>query len=287
KIMAGIPKKVTERYIKNVPKFQNVIKLAKDRDVNESDTVSILNDILGEVFGYDKYLEVTSEIAIRGTFCDLALKVDDKIQFLLEIKAVGTELKERHMRQTIDYGANQGIPWVILTNAQEWKVYKIRFEQPINYDLVCAFKFDELNPRNEKDQECLFLLSKEALGKNIRDEYYEKFQNVNRYILGSLILSDAVLAAIRKELRKLADGVKVEQSDIEQILRKEVLKREVVEGEDAEAAYSRVSKHYKKTSSRKERKLRSKAITTESAEDESNSDMMNDVEDDEKTQPRM
>ena len=91
--MANIPKKVTERFVKAVPRFQKVLQLAKDRDVNESDTVSVLNDIFGEVFRYDKYLEVTSELAIRGTYCDLALKVEDKIQFLVEAKAIGIELK--------------------------------------------------------------------------------------------------------------------------------------------------------------------------------------------------
>ena len=84
--MASIPKKVIERFTRTIPRFQKVLQLAKDRDVNESDTVSVLNDILGEVFGYDKYLEVTSELAIRGTFCDLAIKVDEKIHFLVEVK---------------------------------------------------------------------------------------------------------------------------------------------------------------------------------------------------------
>ena len=90
--MSNIPKKVIERFVKTVPKFQKVLQLAKDRDVNESDTVAILNDIFGDVLGYDKYLEVTSELAIRGTYCDLALRVDDKVQFLIEVKAIGIDL---------------------------------------------------------------------------------------------------------------------------------------------------------------------------------------------------
>ena len=269
--MPNIPKKVIERYVKCVPKFQKVIKIAKDRDVNESDTVSMLTDVLSEVFGYDKYLEVSSELAIRGTFCDLALKVDDKIQFLVEVKAVGSDLKDRYMRQTIDYGAKEGTPWVVLTNAIEWKIYKIRFEQPITYELVCSFMFTDLNPRKEKDQECLFLLSKEALRKNVRDDFYRKIQNINRYVLGSLILSDVVISALRRELKKMVSGLKVETYDIEQILRLEVLKRDVVEGEDAEAADKRVSKHFGKRSQRKARKEKEKQpVTPSSIENKSN-----------------
>ena len=62
--MASIPKKVADRLIRQVGRFQRVLQKAKDRDVNESDTVTVVTDMLAGVFGYDKYLEVTSEQAI-------------------------------------------------------------------------------------------------------------------------------------------------------------------------------------------------------------------------------
>ncbi|MCH7592172.1 MAG: type I restriction enzyme HsdR N-terminal domain-containing protein [Planctomycetes bacterium] len=253
--MASIPKKVVDRFVKNVRRFQKVLQVAKDRDVNESDTVAVLNDIFADVLGYEKYVEVTSEVAIRGTYCDLALKVEDKVQFLVEAKAVGIALKDKHMKQACDYGANHGVQWVILSNGVEWRIYRIRFEQPINYDLVCTFEFLSLDPRNEKDQECLFMLTKEALGKNAREEFYEKVQSVNRYVVGNIVLSEPVMSVVRRELRKLADGIKIELDEVEQILRTEVVKREIVEGEEAGAARARVSKFYRKgASSRRTRK---------------------------------
>jgi len=244
--MFNIPKKVIDRFNRSVPKFQKVLQIAKDRDVNESDTVSILNDILSDVFGYDKYLEVTSEFAVRGTYCDLALKVEDKIQFLIEAKAIGIELKDAHIRQAIDYGANHGAQWVVLTNGMDWRLYRIRFEQPISSDLVCSFNFLSINSRDEKDQEYLFILSKEGLTKNSRDDFYDKIQSVNRYIIGSLIMSEPVISLVRRELKKLTDGIKIDDCEIESIIRSEVLKREVVEGDAAEAAQTKVNKFYKK-----------------------------------------
>lgn len=251
--MSNIPKKVIDRFIKAVPKFQKVLQIAKDRDINESDTVSVLNDILGDVFGYDKYLEVTSEFSIRGTYCDLAIKIDDKVQFLIEVKAIGIDLKDAHTHQAIDYGANHGVQWIILTNGLEWRLYRLRFEQPINFDLIFAFDFLSLNPKDEKDQECLFILSKEGLSKNTRDDFYEKVQSVNRYVIGSLILSEPILSLIRRELKRLAEGIKVELDEVESIVRSEVLKREVVEGEEAEEAKARVNKYYKKSTSRRKK----------------------------------
>ena len=137
----------------------------------------------------------------------------------------------------------------------EWKVYRIRFEQPINFDLVCVFDFFNLNLRNEKDQEILFLLAKEGLGKNAREDFYEKVQSVNRYVIGNLMLAEPVLSVVRRELRKIADGMKVEVDEVESIVRTQVLKREIVEGEEAEAALARVNKFYRKgTASRRPKK---------------------------------
>jgi len=112
--MARIPKKVTERLSKRVPQFQKVLKRAKDRDVNESDTVTIVTDMLADVFGYDKYSEVTSEQAIRGTYCDLAIEIKGTTKYLIEVKSIGLTLKENHLRQAINYGVNKGIQWVII-----------------------------------------------------------------------------------------------------------------------------------------------------------------------------
>ena len=50
--MATIPKRVSERLIKQTRKFQKVLKSALARDVNESDTVAIITDMLSIVFGY-------------------------------------------------------------------------------------------------------------------------------------------------------------------------------------------------------------------------------------------
>ena len=267
--MAKVSKKVAERFSRTVPKFQKVLQLAKDHDVNESDTVSVVNDILGDVFGYNKYLEVTSELDIRGTYCDLAIKIEDKFQFLVEVKAIGIDLKQNHIRQAVDYGANNGVPWVVLTNGIDWRLYRIKFEQPINYDLVFVFNFGTLDPSTDKDIETLFTLSREGLSRNAREDFYEKSQSLNRYILGSLILSEPIIELIRRELRKLSEGLKVEVEEVEQIIENEVLKREVVEGEEAEAAQARVSKFYRKIGPRRKPKAEVPIQEDLSVQDES------------------
>jgi len=245
-----IPKRVGDRLARSIGKFQQVLKLAKDRDVNESDTVSIIRDMLAEVFGYDKHLDVTSEFAIRGTYCDLAIKLDNKVEFLIEVKAIGSGLKESHLRQAIEYAANYGAQWVILTSGLLWQVYKIRFEKPIDHDLVCEFSFAELDPKNEEHLERLFILCKEGLAKDAREEFHEKTLTVNRFVLGALVLGDEVVGVIRRELRKLSTGVSVTQEEIAQVLSNEVLKRDVLDGEEAAKAQGRVRRFYGKATKR-------------------------------------
>jgi hypothetical protein len=55
----------------------------------------IVTDLLAEVFGYDKYSEVTRELCIRGTYCDPATRIDGKFQMLIA-KPIGTEFGARH-----------------------------------------------------------------------------------------------------------------------------------------------------------------------------------------------
>ena len=242
-----ITKRVRDRLTRSVGKYQQLLQAARDRDVNESDTVSIIKDMLADVFGYDKYTEVSSEFAVRRTYCDLVVKVENKVEYMIEAKAIGIDLKESHLRQAIEYGANEGVQWVILSNGVVWQVYKIRFEKPISTDLVCSLNFMEIDPKNEDDQEKMFILCKEGLRKDAREAFHEKLLVVNRFILGALILGDKVLGVMRRELRKLSDGVLVDVGEISKVLTNEVLKRDALEGEEAGKAQSRVRRFYGKT----------------------------------------
>ena len=252
--MVKIPKKVSERLAKEIGRYQKVLQTAKDKDVNESDTVTIITDMLAGIFGFDKYTEITSEQAIRGTYCDVAVKLDGKIKYLIEVKAIGLNLKQNHLRQAIGYGANHGIPWVVLTNGIDWQIYKIKFERPIGYDLVCALDLSTINPRKQEDQGKVFLLCKEGIAKAAIEEFHEHVQSVNRFIIGAIILSKPVLSLIRRELRRISSGIKVTEDEIENIINSEVLKRDIIEGESAEKAF----KHVKKTLKQKTRKKRQK-----------------------------
>lgn len=241
-----ITKKTEDRIKASLPKFQTVLGKAKDRELNESDTVSIIADILADVFGYDKYLEVTSEYAIRGTYCDLAIKIGDKVEYLIECKSITTDLKEIHLNQAFSYGAKEGIQWIILTNGIDWQIYRMTFRQPVTWDMVARFDLTAMSAKNERDMDRLAMVTKEGVEKNAREEMYQKVQCVNRYVAGALILSEPIVAALKREFRKLAEGINVTDAEVESLLRRDVLRKDLLEGEEAEAAMKRVNKHFKR-----------------------------------------
>ncbi len=257
-----IPKKEVESIQAGLSKYQKILQIAKSRDLNESDTVTIIADMLADIFGYDKYIEITSEYAIRGTYCDLAVKINGTIEYLIECKSIGTDLKDAHLKQAIDYGANQGVNWVILTNGIVWKLYKIRFEKPINFDLVLQFDVMTLNPRLDESKELLYILHKSAISKNLRQEHFEKSQLINPYTVAQVVISEPIVGALKREIRRLSE-IKLEDKEIITILTDSVLKRDLIESETAKEAEKTVKKLQRNLEKKSLKKKETQAGTTE------------------------
>ncbi len=237
-----IPTKIAERLAAALKRFQPILTSARDRDVGEADTSTIVKDMLNELFGYDKYSEITAEYQIKSTFCDLALKILGKLFLLIEVKAIGTELKEQHSKQAVDYAANQGVEWVILTNGIVWKVYRVIFAQPIAQELVIELVMTDLSARSEAHLDALYMLTREAHAKAALDDYHTQRQAMSRFFLGAMMVSDPVIDTMRRELKKVSPGVRFDNEEIRQALIHEVIKREVLEGDKATEAKRKIAR---------------------------------------------
>jgi hypothetical protein len=259
--MPKIPSKVQDRIVNGIKRFQPILAAAKARDVGESDTVTIITDMLAEIFGYDKYSEITSEHAIRGTYCDLATKLDGQLSMLIEVKAIGLDLKDNHVKQAVDYAANQGTDWVVLTNGVSWRVYKITFSKPIDQELVIEIDFLNLNHKTLKDLESLYLFCKEGWIKSVLGEFHSQKQALSKFFLSAVILSEPILQVVRRELKRLSPDTRIEIEEIKAALIADVLKREVTEGDQADAARRKINRAASKS-------LRAKIGKAESEPDE-------------------
>jgi hypothetical protein len=238
----GISKKVEVRITSQLKKYQGVLAEAKNRDISESDTVVIIVDMLSDVLGYKKYTEITTEHSVRGTYVDLAVKVGKDVRFLIEAKAVGVSLKENHVKQAIDYGANNGIEWVLLTNGVVWQVYKVHFKQPIDHTLVFEMDVLTANPRSPQVLEYIGNLSREGFAQSSMTTFYQQRQITNKFAIAAMLLSEPMLNSLRREVRRLGQGVRVEVNELRGLLETEVLKRDVFDGDDAKQAADFVRK---------------------------------------------
>ena len=247
--MSIIPPKVTDRLTTMIKKYQPILENAKNQDKNEADTVTIISNILSDVFGYDQFSEITKEFAIKNTFCDLAIKIDGSVKFLIEAKAIGIKLNDNHIAQATTYGAKEGIDWVILTNGINWIIYKMNYGSKIVHKQISSFDFLALKPKNSADHEQLFILCKEGLKRDAIEEFHAYKKIVNPFFIGSIIMGEYVTEAIKRELRKSSPGLKIDDKEIESILKHEVLKREIVESEyatDTQEQYKLILKKAKK-----------------------------------------
>jgi hypothetical protein len=250
----NIPAKFVKRINESLKKYQGVITQLKKKDANESDTVTVIIDILQDIFGYDKYSEITSEYAIRGTYCDLAIiDTHKKIKFLIEVKSISTTLNDNHIKQAIDYGSNAGVNWVILTNAEIWVLYKIKFGKPIDKELVAEFNLLNINTKIDKDIEALFVISKDGQEKSIIDDFYSTIQVKNKFIIGVLLTSPDVYSWIRRTMKKLFGDVKISEEEIADIVLNDIIKREIVDSDEAKKAEKDIEKTIKKLERAKEK----------------------------------
>ena len=228
-----IPSTTKKRLISAVPKFRKVLLQARERDINEASTVMIVTDILEEVFGYDRYSEIVREYEIKGRYCDIAIKTSRKIEYLIEVKAIGRELKAPHVRQAVTYASHEGVRWVVLTNGINWEVYIVELKDSVESAKVLSFDLTEINAQKTDDQETMFLLCKRGTKQDTIDEFYSYRQSINRFTIAAILLTEPVISSIRKGLKSIQKGLKVDNEKIEGLIREEVLKRDLVESETA------------------------------------------------------
>jgi hypothetical protein len=112
---------------------------------------------------------------IKGTYADYVVQLKGVRHFLVEVKALSLELSEKHLRQTINYGANEGIEWALLTNGRVFEFYKILFNKPIESRKIFSVDLsDGASLRSAVEQ--LQYLHKDGLQKKSLKMLWNRFE---------------------------------------------------------------------------------------------------------------
>jgi hypothetical protein len=133
-------------------KFLPHLLQAKADNLNEADTVQRVIKVFEDVLEYSALEEITRETNIKDKYVDLAIKIDGGIKLLVEVKAAGVALRDRHIEQPERYAAEGNYRWVVLTNGTAWNLYHLSFEEGIEYERVFAVDLsadDELGRATE------------------------------------------------------------------------------------------------------------------------------------------
>jgi type I restriction and modification enzyme subunit R-like protein len=191
------------------------------RDANEGDTRLLVTDFLCEGLGYDKYEDLTTEYQVRGEFADYGVRIDKQLVAFIEVKRCTTKLGAKHLRQVEMYAVNEGVEWMILTNGQVWQVYHLTAGLPVIIDLAIEVDLlGEGGPAAKADT--LFYLSRDAFKRRQIDDLWKAKAATSPKSLASVLVSDAVLDQVRKELRRQT-GHNVETKELRDLIRKSVL----------------------------------------------------------------
>lgn len=206
-------------------KMQPHLLQARDQNLNEADTVIRVVKVFENVLGYDALSEISRELQMRDKFLDLVIKIDDIVKLIVEVKAAGVTLRDRHIEQAYNYASRNNFRWVVLTNGVVWNLYHLTFEEGVEYE--CAFSVDLSKGDINVAAENLAILHRESIKSDGLEEFWERKSALSPISIGRSLFHEEVLKAIRREVRRDA-GILIDSEDLASAIR-EMLSQEVRE----------------------------------------------------------
>lgn len=185
---------------------------AQAANLNEADTVLRLIKVFEDVLGYDGMTDISREAEMKKKFVDVVLKVDGVIKLLVEAKAGGETLRDRHIEQAQAYAARNNYRWVLLTNGVQWHLYHLTFDEGIEYER--AFAFDLSNEAEfDKAVEYFGLLHRSAIKKGELEDFWQHSRALSAASIGRVLMQEEILSVIRREIRR-EEGLLIDVEDL-------------------------------------------------------------------------
>jgi hypothetical protein len=182
-------------------------------NLDESGTRIMINQFLTEILGYQALDEVKTEHMIKGTYADYVINISGKQHFLIEVKSIQIGLSNKHLRQAVEYAANEAIDWILLTNGKDFELYRLLFEKPIDTKLVYSFSLDEDGEDLKSIIETLQFLSRPVVIKNGLDYLWNKYCALAPQNIASFLYSGKIISILKKELKE-KHGTTFDEQDI-------------------------------------------------------------------------
>jgi hypothetical protein len=181
-------------------------------ELDESGTRIMINFFLTDVLGFAALEEVKTEYMIKGTYADYMIQMNGVRHFLVEVKAMSLELSDKHLRQTVNYGANEGIEWALLTNGKSFELYKILFNKPIESRKVFAIDLSDASQYKFVIEHIQYL-HKDAIVKKSLKQIWNKCEALDPINVAGILYSKEAVGLIKKIIKSKYNE-KVEDDEI-------------------------------------------------------------------------
>jgi predicted Zn finger-like uncharacterized protein len=158
-------------------------------------------DALRSALGYDDD-ELETERKVLNGRIDIAIKKDGKVLIVVECKAIRSRLGANVLEQAGTYAATLSASWVVLTNGDIWKLYRVipRNGHEPKLELVFDVALLDDDGISARDAENLYLLTSRAMSCGDTEKAYHRVVCKNSIRLRSALFSERVVKAIRLEL---------------------------------------------------------------------------------------
>ena len=205
-------------------KYSKALTGLIEMDANEADTRLFITDFLFDALGYDKYTDLCTEYRVKNEYVDYGIRIDKDLIALVEVKRMNTKLGAKHLRQAQSYAVNEGVEWIILTNGAQWQVYHLTGGLPVITDLVLAVDLAGDGSVSQKANQ-MYFLSREAMKRGKMGELWHTKRATSPKSLSSILLSDPVVAALRKELKRVT-GYSVDLIEVRRLIKDTCIREE-------------------------------------------------------------
>ncbi len=195
-----------------------VLKESRSLQLGEGDTCVRITSVLTSVLGYDQFHDIAREYPVQAHRVDFAVKIDGTVRFFIEAKPMSIKLKETHVYQGANYAATEGIPWCVVTNGHEWRLYRINAGKAgVEHSVV--FTVNLIDDDLDDVAHFFCLISKRAMTKDEADTYFERQSKLSPANVLAALLDENVLKAARRQI-KASTGLVVDNDALAKAIKR-------------------------------------------------------------------
>ncbi|MEO8691716.1 MAG: type I restriction enzyme HsdR N-terminal domain-containing protein [Candidatus Saccharimonas sp.] len=184
--------------------------------VDESATRIMVNSFLTEVLGYQELEEVKTEYRIRGEYADYVIQLKRKKHFVVEVKSIQLDLNEKHLRQSLNYAANEGIDWILLLNGRQIELYRVNFGKPISSTLIYSIDLMDKDAFAKCPGQLIYL-TKKAVSTGELESFWKRSNALQPESFAKLLYSEEIVKRLRSDLKN-ETGIYFQLEDVSSAL---------------------------------------------------------------------